>query len=73
MRRFRCYDCGHQFQVAYGVGGPGAQMTCPNCGGRNIHRAEIDRGFARAGRGRRATDPGRGRGRPGRGPRWAQW
>jgi hypothetical protein len=22
MRRFKCYDCGHEFEVAYGTGGP---------------------------------------------------
>jgi predicted RNA-binding Zn-ribbon protein involved in translation (DUF1610 family) len=72
MRSFRCYDCGHHFQVAYGVGGPGARMTCPNCGSRNIHRAETDRGFARAVRGRGASNLGQGRGVPSRGPRWAR-
>ncbi len=61
MRSFSCYDCGHQFQVAHGIGGPGTQMTCPNCGSQNIHRAENDRGFARAGRGRGRGGLGRGR------------
>jgi predicted nucleic acid-binding Zn ribbon protein len=70
MRSFRCYDCGYQFQVAHGVWGPGSQMTCAKCGGRNIHRAESDRGFVRAGRGRGPSSLGRGRGGLGRGPRW---
>ncbi len=72
MRSFGCYDCGHQFQVAYGVGGPGAHMTCPNCGSWNIHRTENDSTFARVGRGRGPSNLGRGRGGPGRGPRWTQ-
>ncbi len=66
MRRFVCADCGHTFEVAYGTGTPGAQMTCPKCGGRNVHRAPEGRGYARAGRGR---PWGRNAG-AGRGPRW---
>jgi hypothetical protein len=70
MRRFTCYDCNETFEVAYGAGVPGRLMECPKCGGRNIHRAEGDRGFERtAGRG--PSSLGRGRGGAGRGPRWA--
>ncbi len=58
MRRFRCYDCGNEFEVPYGTGGMGRQMKCPKCGSNNIHR--IDTGGGRGGRGF------------GRGPRWAQ-
>jgi len=43
MRRFVCADCGHTFEVAYGTGTSGAQMTCPKCGSRNVHRAPDDR------------------------------
>lgn len=50
MRRFTCYDCNHTFDVPYGTGGTGRSMECPECGGRNIHRAEGDRGFERGGR-----------------------
>lgn len=84
MRRFTCYDCNHTFEVPYGTGLPGRSMECPECGGRNIHRAEGDRGFERgAGRGTAASagagfaagrgpsSLGRGRGGAGRGPRWA--
>ncbi|MGQ9626453.1 MAG: hypothetical protein ACUVV0_06055 [Anaerolineae bacterium] len=60
MRKFQCADCGYVFEMAYGTGTPGAQMTCPACGSRNVHRAPDDRGHSRA---------GRGRGGPGRGPR----
>lgn len=73
MRRFTCADCGHTFEVAYGTGAAGAQMTCPQCGGKNIHRAEEDRGYSRArGSGSAGRGPdaaGRGRGGAGRGPR----
>lgn len=74
-RKFRCSDCDHTFEVAYGTGTPGASMTCPNCGSKNVHRAEEDRGYNRggrgAGRGRGPASAGRGRGGAGRGPRWA--
>jgi len=75
-RRFTCADCGNTLEIAYGTGTPGSAMTCPRCGGANIHRAAEDRGYARAqgvgslGRGPGAT--GRGRGGAGRGPRWAR-
>lgn len=40
-------------------------MTCLNCGGKNVHRAEEDRGYNRggrgAGRGRGPASAGRGR------------
>ena len=82
MRRFTCYDCNETFEVPYGTGVPGSSMECPKCGGRNIHRAEGDRGFERvagrgaafiagAGAGRGPSSLGRGRGGAGRGPRWA--
>ena len=83
MRRFTCYDCNHTFEVPYGTGGSGRTMECPECGGTNIHRAEGDRGFERGagrassydssgyGAGRGPSNLGRGRGGPGRGPRWA--
>ncbi|MDI6892307.1 MAG: hypothetical protein QMD08_04870 [Actinomycetota bacterium] len=74
QRKFRCYDCGHEFQVPYGTGVPGARMTCPKCGSSNVHRAEGDRGYTRArggsfGAGRGPSVLGRGRGGGGRGPR----
>ena len=47
MRRFRCFDCGHEWEVPYGTGRP---VECPKCGSKNIHRHPQDRG------------PGRGRG-----------
>lgn len=73
MRRFKCYDCGHEFKVAYGTGRPGAQMSCPQCNSRNVNRAPSDRGYNRAGWGRGPSALGRAQGGPGRGPRWACW
>ena len=65
-RRFVCADCGNTFEAAYGTGTPRAQMTCPHCGGKNIRRAEEDRGYAHvrgsdnAGRGPAGGERGRG-------------
>ena len=44
MRKFRCSDCQHSWEVPYGTGRP---EGCPSCKSGNIHRAEKDRGFAR--------------------------
>ena len=52
-RKFKCYECRHVWESAYGSGRPG---ECPKCQSKNIHRAEEERGYARArgfGRGRR--------------------
>ena len=67
-RKFRCYDCGNEWEVPHGTGGMGRQMKCPQCGSNNIHR--VDSG-PRSGRGRGPSAEGRGRGGAGRGPRWA--
>lgn len=53
MRKFKCYDCNHEWELIYGTGRP---QECPQCKSKNIHRAEEDRGYARAGRGRGCCD-----------------
>jgi len=45
-RKFRCSDCEHSWELAYGTGRP---SNCPQCQSKNIHRAEEDRGYARCG------------------------
>ena len=45
QRKFQCYDCQHVWEVPHGTEGP---QNCPNCGSVNMHRAEDDRGYARA-------------------------
>ena len=55
MRKFKCYECDHAWETAYGAARPG---ECPKCRSKNIHRAEEDRGYAQ--------DRGRGRRRCGR-------
>ena len=57
QKQFLCSDCNHQWNQDYGSGRP---AQCPKCQSANIHRAPLDRGWARAGRG------GRGRGICGR-------
>ncbi len=44
MRKFRCYDCQHSWQLPYGTGRP---EDCPSCKSGNIHRAQEDSGYAR--------------------------
>ena len=46
MRKFRCNDCRHSWELTYGTGRPG---SCPSCKSENIHRAEEDRGYVRGG------------------------
>ena len=49
MRKFKCSECQHSWELPYGTGRPG---SCPSCKSGNIHRAEEDRGYVgRAGRG----------------------
>ena len=39
MRRFRCDDCQHSWDLAYGTGRP---ESCPSCESSNIYRAQED-------------------------------
>jgi len=43
MRKFRCYDCQHSWELPYGTGRP---ENCPSCRSGNIHRAQEERGYA---------------------------
>ena len=44
MRKFRCYDCQHSWDLPYGTGRP---EGCPSCKSGNIRREEEDKGYAR--------------------------
>jgi predicted DNA-binding protein (UPF0251 family) len=44
MRKFKCYECQHSWELPYGTGRP---RNCPSCKGGNIHRAQEDTGYAR--------------------------
>ncbi len=46
-RKFKCYNCGNEWEEPYGTGRP---AKCPKCSSTNIHRAPEDRGYARRGR-----------------------
>ena len=48
MKRFRCSECGHVWEVPYGGGRPG---ECPACKSGNLHRAVEDRGCGGRGHG----------------------
>ncbi|NIN91690.1 DUF134 domain-containing protein, partial [bacterium] len=61
MRKFRCYDCRHTWELHYGTGRPG---NCPSCKSLNIHRADEDRGYARAWRGGQGRGCRRGQPKP---------
>ena len=52
IRKFKCDDCQHSWELPYGTGRP---EGCPSCKSGNIQRVEEDRGYDRRG--------GRGRGR----------
>jgi predicted DNA-binding protein (UPF0251 family) len=41
MKKFKCCDCSHLWETAYGTRRP---VKCPECHNRNVHREEEDRG-----------------------------
>jgi uncharacterized protein len=47
MRKFKCHDCQHAWEVPHGTGRPAG---CPSCQSMNIHRDDAGRGFAAGGR-----------------------
>ncbi len=52
IRRFRCFDCQHSWELPFGTGRPGG---CPSCKSHNIRRTEEEK--------RGAGEPAGGRGR----------
>jgi hypothetical protein len=44
MRKFQCYDCKHTWELPFGEGGRGVDLTCTQCGSKNVHRASKERG-----------------------------
>ena len=44
MRKFKCYDCQHSWELPYGTG---RLENCPSCKSGNIRRAEEDRRYDR--------------------------
>src|SRR5512137_2965780 len=44
MRKFRCSECQHSWELPYRTGKP---ESCPSCKSGDIHRAQEDRGYGR--------------------------
>lgn len=40
-RKFKCFSCGYEWEVAFGIPRPG---TCPKCKSTNIHRINEETG-----------------------------
>lgn len=40
QRRFKCEDCQYQWNVPFGTGRRGIDMSCPKCKSGNIHRLD---------------------------------
>lgn len=40
MRKFKCRACDHDFEVPFGTGGRGIEMTCPKCGDEDVQRTD---------------------------------
>ncbi len=40
-RKFKCFDCQHEWEIAFGTGRPD---KCPKCGSTNLHRVNVDTG-----------------------------
>jgi methionyl-tRNA synthetase len=59
-RTFKCHDCQHVWQLAFGTGRP---TECPACKSRNLHRDAEERGAGRGGHGRRGFGCRRSNGR----------
>jgi uncharacterized protein len=56
VKKFRCYDCQHSWELPYGSGKP---ENCPSCKSGDVHRAEEQRGYSRGvGRGQSRCCPG---------------
>ncbi|MFO8035142.1 MAG: hypothetical protein R6U57_00730 [Anaerolineales bacterium] len=51
MREFKCYDCGHTWELPFGQGGRGVDQVCPECGSSNVHRVGGEYGRGRGGKG----------------------
>jgi len=51
MRKFKCYDCDHSWELPFGQGGRGMDQVCPECGSKNVHRTGGERGRGKRGRG----------------------
>ena len=51
MRKFKCYDCNHTWELPFGQSGRGVDQTCPKCESSDVHRTKKEPGTGRWGRG----------------------
>ena len=57
MRKFKCRKCNHDFEVPFGTGKRGIEMTCPQCGDENVQRTDCKgHGFGNMPWGRRGRE-----------------
>lgn len=70
MRTFKCYDCGHTWNLPHGRGGLGAGLNCPECESGNVHRVHDERGARARGAGNGGSGFGHRRMGRDRGGRW---
>ena len=42
VRKFKCRECHHDFEVPFGTGSRGYETTCPQCGKQDVHRTDND-------------------------------
>lgn len=42
VRRFKCFDCGKDWELPCGVGPRGSEITCPSCDGTEVFRLNED-------------------------------
>jgi hypothetical protein len=38
MRKFKCLDCNHTWEIIFGEEKPGVKQACPACKSLNVHR-----------------------------------
>jgi len=69
VRRFKCAVCSYEFEVPFGTGQRGMNLTCPNCGRGSVHRISGlpgSEGTPGGGQGGWQAGPGKGGPRRGR-------
>ena len=40
MRKYKCFDCDHTWEVIFGEEEPGVKQACPKCKSLNVHRMD---------------------------------
>jgi predicted DNA-binding protein (UPF0251 family) len=63
MRKFACRTCGNTWEVPFGTGQRGIDMSCPKCQSRDIHRigrggSGLENAQCRRQRGKAQSEPG---------------